>query len=61
MAAPKNKAPEPEAPEVEPEAEVEAIAESEGRREKFTATRPDGTVVIVDRNIDAGEQTITDK
>jgi len=41
-----------DSPVVEPEA---------GRREKFEATRPDGTVVIVDRNIDTGEQTVTDK
>jgi len=32
-----------------------------GRHEVFTATRPDGTVVTVDRNIDTGVQTVTDK
>jgi hypothetical protein len=32
-----------------------------GRRETFEATRPDGTVVVVDRNIDTGEQTVTEK
>lgn len=39
-------------------AEVEAATE---RRETFEAVRPDGTVVIVDRNIDTGEQTVTEK
>ena len=41
---------------VEPEAEV-----APGRHEVFEATRPDGTVVIVDRNIDTGEQTVAAK
>ena len=31
------------------------------RREVFESTRPDGTVVVVDRNIDTGEQTVTEK
>ena len=35
--------------------------EADGRRERFEAVRPDGTVVIVDRNIDTGEQTVTEK
>lgn len=49
----------PREPEVTPEpVEVEALPE---RREVFEATRPDGTVVVVDRNIDTGEQTVTDK
>jgi len=47
-------------PAVAPVVAVEEPKAS-GRREKFTATRPDGTVVIVDRNIDTGEQTVTDK
>ena len=38
--------------------EVETAPE---RRESFESTRPDGTVVVVDRNIDTGEQTVTDK
>ena len=38
--------------------EVDASLE---RRESFESTRPDGTVVVVDRNIDTGEQTVTDK
>ncbi|WP_158252560.1 hypothetical protein [Cryobacterium sp. Y57] len=44
-------------PSVEPVAAVVL----KGRRESFTATRPDGTVVTVDRNIDNGEQTVTEK
>lgn len=69
--APEVEAPEVEAPEVPatpevetpaPEAsEAEKPAEVEARREAFEATRPDGTVVIVDRNIDTGEQTVTEK
>lgn len=31
------------------------------RREKFERTRPDGTVVVIDRNIDTGEQKVTEK
>ena len=31
------------------------------RREAFEVTRPDGVVVVVDRNIDTGEQTVTEK
>lgn len=38
--------------------ETEATPE---RRETFESTRPDGTVVIVDRNIDTGKQTVTEK
>jgi len=38
------------------------VVESTGeRREKFESTRPDGTVVIVNRNLDTGEQTVTEK
>ena len=40
---------------------TEAEPKAKARREKFTATRPDGTVVVVDRNIDTGEQTVTEK
>lgn len=32
-----------------------------GRFEVFEATRPDGVVVVVRRNIDTGEQTVTEK
>ncbi len=32
-----------------------------GRWETFEATRPDGTVVVVERSIDTGEQTVTEK
>ena len=42
------------------DAHAEVVAASE-RRESFEATRPDGTVVVVDRNIDTGEQTVTEK
>ena len=50
-----------EAVEVETDdAPDEEDAASE-RRETFEATRPDGTVVVVDRNIDTGEQTVTEK
>ena len=44
-----------EAPEVAP-----AVA-PELRMETFEATRPDGTIVVVTRNIDTGEQTVADK
>ena len=40
---------------------VEPEPKAKDRREKFTATRPDVTVVVVDRNIDTGEQTVTEK
>jgi len=40
---------------------VRAEPVAAGRREKFESTRPDGTVVVVDRNIDTGEQTVTEK
>lgn len=33
----------------------------EHRSETFEATRPDGTVVVIVRNIDTGEQTVTEK
>lgn len=42
-----------EAPEAEPTATVD-------RFETFEATRPDGTIVIIERNIDTGEQTVTE-
>ena len=54
-----------------PVAEVAAEPESKpaeakskkdkGRIEKFEATRPDGSVVVIVRNIDTGEQTLTEK
>jgi len=50
---------EPEAPEAEEVEEVEPVEDE--RREVFEATRPDGTVVVVSRNIDTGEQTVTEK
>lgn len=31
------------------------------RFEKFERERPDGTLVVVERNIDTGEQTVTEK
>ena len=56
---------------VEPEVEAsdaqadekpaEVVEKPSGRREKFEATRPDGIVVVIDRNIDTGEQTVTEK
>ena len=44
-----------EAPEVAPAVEPEL------RMETFEATRPDGTIVVVTRNIDTGEQTVIEK
>lgn len=49
--------PEVEAPEVEPATE----GEDQARYETFEATRPDGTVVEIYRNLDTGEQTVTEK
>lgn len=40
---------------------AEVVEKPSGRREKFEATRPDGIVVVIDRNIDTGEQTVTEK
>ncbi|WP_193510477.1 hypothetical protein [Cryobacterium sp. BB736] len=48
-------------PKVEGAAEAPEAVKVKGRREKFEAIRPDGTVVIVDRNIDTGEQSVTEK
>lgn len=31
------------------------------RHERYEATRPDGVAVIIDRNIDTGEQSVTEK
>lgn len=62
--------PKKEAPAVEPNAESEAPAvepkqkarqKVEHRFEEFEATRPDGVVVVVRRNIDTGEQSVTEK
>jgi|GEM_PF-2188923 len=36
-------------------------AKGKPRIEKFEATKPNGTVVIVERNIDTGEQSVTEK
>lgn len=44
-----------------PPAEAKPARKAKDRREKFEAIRPDGTVVIVDRNIDTGDQTVTEK
>ena len=48
-----------ETPEVAPVAATEPKAKA--RRESFESTRPDGTVVVVDRNIDTGVQTVIGK
>ena len=40
---------------------AEVVEKPSVRREKFEATRPDGIVVVIDRNIDTGEQTVTEK
>jgi len=52
----------PEQAEAEPESiESEKTAEAvEHRFEEFDATRPDGSVVHIRRNIDTGEQTVTE-
>lgn len=62
-AKPEVKSSEGEEPEVAETSDAagDPEAKSAGRRETFEATRPDGTVVIVDRNIDTGEQTVTEK
>lgn len=44
-----------------PKKDVEQVATTEGRFEKFERTRPDGVVVVIERNIDTGEQTVTKK
>lgn len=49
-----------EAPEAEKPVEAKH-AKSKDRFETFEATRPDGTIVVVKRNIDTGEQTVSDK
>lgn len=38
-----------------------APKKGKARIEKFEATKPNGTVVIVERNIDTGEQSVTEK
>lgn len=51
----------PEADDEQTEApEAEASGAIEYRYETFEATRPDGTSVIIERNIDTGEQTVTE-
>ncbi len=54
---------EPDAAEVDEAAEpVEPKPKKvKARMETFDAVRPDGTVVVVKRNIDTGEQTVTEK
>lgn len=50
------------APRSKPVTPTPAAAPVEvGRFESFEATRPDGNVVVVRRNIDTGEQTVTVK
>lgn len=45
----------------EPAPEVEEQAENpEHRFEEFERERPDGAIVLVRRNIDTGEQTVTE-
>ena len=43
---------------VKPEAKAPAV---KPRTETFEATRPDGEVVVVERNIDTGVQKVTSK
>ena len=45
------------------ESAEEAVESSEvvERIEVFEAVRPDGTVVVIARNIDTGDQTVTEK
>ena len=56
--------PQPE-PETTPAEAVKPVEpkpkKAKARMETFEATRPDGTVVVVTRNIDTGEQTVTEK
>ena len=51
----------PDAPGEGDESDESEVEDVPGRRETFEATRPDGIVVVIDRNIDTGEQTVTDK
>lgn len=46
---------EQDAPQVDPYADFLG----EGRRESYTARRPDGSVVVVHRNIDTGASIVT--
>ena len=41
--------------------QVKAAPAADHRFEEFDATRPDGVVVHIRRNIDTGEQTVTEK
>lgn len=47
--------------EPEPVEKTTRARKAKERREAFEVTRPDGVVVVVDRNIDTGEQTVTEK
>ena len=49
------------APRSKPVAPAATPAVEVGRFESFEATRPDGAMVVVRRNIDTGEQTVTVK
>lgn len=63
--------PEPEAaevPEVEPAEVAEPVevpedeaVEPSGRWESFEAVRPNGDVVVVKRNVETGDQSVTEK
>lgn len=59
--------PEPAEVEADPDVEAESAESAEAapepaeRWESFEATRPGGEVVIVKRNIDTGEQSVTAK
>ena len=50
-------------PEVVGSVEVaeDEVAEPSGRWESFEAVRPNGDVVVIKRNIDTGDQSVTDK
>lgn len=51
---------EPEAPEQAPDTDGTAVESAVPHRtETYEATRPDGTRVSVQRDIDTGEQTVT--
>lgn len=52
---------EPEAAEPEAVEKAPRARKAKERREVFEVARPDGVVVVVDRNIDTGEQTVTEK
>ena len=47
-------------PDAKPQTAKKEPKEPKHRFEEFDATRPDGTVVHIRRNIDTGEQTVTE-